>query len=364
MNFEKINANQYMWLIVLFVLGSTIQSNIAAGAGTDMWLVYLVSLLVGIFFAAMYYRLLKLHDFLSLPAILENIFGYWGGKILCVLFALYFLARSDMVGEITTEMANDLLMHNAPRRLTVGILLFSTLYACHKGLRTIGRSGEIISLVIGICLLPFLLTAFSAEAFLFKNLRPILTTGAQVFWKKTFAVSITPFTEIGLFAVLACKVDKRQHQVIFKQMVKALVISALLLILVGTINLSILGKHLVASLKYPFYNAMMLTGIHGVLERLDPLAVVIIVTSSFYKVALLFYCWIEMICSLSHQIKRNVVIALTAITFFFAGQNATYLYEKFQTVILPFWIMPLFQIVFPILVWLITEIKVYFKRKV
>lgn len=363
MDFEKITINGYTLLIILYFLGSTILSNIAAATGPDFWLVYLIGLVVGIVFTAMYNRILQLHDFRSFPDILERLFGYWPSKLFCAIYAIFFLMRTDMVGEITTEMATDLLMNDAPRRLTVSILLFTTLYACHKGLRAIGRSTQIITVLIGICLLPFLLTAFSSPAFIVKNLQPFLVGGIQDFWQKTLAVCITPYTEIGLFAVLAVHVERNHQKLIFSRQVIAMTVSTLLLILVGLINLSILGKYLVFSLKYPFYNAMMLTGLHGVLERLDPLAVIIVIASSFYKVAVLFYCWIEMGTAVSSKIKRNGIIIGTAILMFSGILNINYLYEKFQNVILPFQVMPLFQVVIPVLLWIISEIKFYFERK-
>jgi len=363
MNFEEIEVNHYMLLIILFFLGGTIKSNIGAGSGTDIWLVYLIGLLVGILFAAMYYRVYVLHDFRSFQGILQDLYGRRWSKIFCGVYALYFIVRTDMVGQTTTEMANDILMQNAPRRLTVGILLFTTLYACHKGLRAVARSATIICALIGICMLPFLSTAFSSEAFSVENMQPFFIGSTQAFWTNTAAVCITPFTEIGLFAVLTCKVQRNQQTLIFDRMMKALVFTALLLILVAIINLSILGKYLVASLKYPFYNAMMLTGIPGVFERLDPMAVVIIVTSSFYKVTLLFYCWIEMVCALSTKINRTTVIIVTAAIIFFANVNISYLNEKFQSVILPFQIMPIFQVFFPLSMWVTSEVQHYLKRK-
>jgi len=363
MNFEKIDSNQYTLLIILYILGGTILSNIGGGAGSDIWLVYLVGLVVGILFAAMYYRILRLHNFCSVPELMKRVFGYWGGKVFCFIYALYFLFRTDVVGQIVTEMATDLLMHDAPRKLTVGVLLFTTLYACHKGLGAIGRSSQVICILIGICLLPFLLTAFSSEAFSVKNLYPILTSGYQSFWTRAAAVSITPYTEIGLFAIYAYHVDHNQKRLVFKRMVMGMTISTGFLILIGIINLSILGKYLVASLKYPFYNAMMLTGIHGVLERLDPLAVIIVITSGFYKVTLLFYCWLEMLGSVFHKIHRNWIIVFTAALIFFGTPEMTYLYDKFWSFTLPFEVMPLFQLVFPVLIWLVSEVKFYFKRK-
>jgi len=364
MDFERLDINQYTLLMLLFMLGTTILANVGGAVGADIWILYLLSMLVGLAASFMFYRLLKLHEFRSFPLIFENCFGYWGGKILCALYAIFYLVRTEIVGQTTTNMAGDLLMHDAPRRLTIMVLLFTTLYAVHKGLKAIGRSAEIIFPLLIICLLPFLMTAFASDAFTKDNLHPILVGGAREFWLRTGVVSMYPYSELPLlFGILAYRVDRNKQHSILNRLILANLTGTFILVGVGIINLSILGRHLVAALKYPFYNAMMLTGVHGVLERLDPLAVIIIVTSAFFKVVLLYYCYFEMLGAVYQGFKRNWLIIFTAILIMIASPDWQYLNDRFLDYILPFRIMPVFQIFIPVLMWLITEVKTYIRRK-
>lgn len=363
MDFEKLEISQYLMLILMFMMGGAILANVGAGAGTDIMVLYLVAMVAGLVFVCMFYRILVLYDFRSFPYIFEKCFGYWGGKILCVLYAFFYLVRTEVVAQSMTDMASDLLMNDAPRRLTMAILLFTTLYGCYKGLRALGRSAQILVPLLILCFLPFLLTVLQADAFSRENLHPMMTGSTQNFWLKTSSVAMFPFIEMPLlFGILSYKIERDKQRTLLRYGTIGTIISTLLLLGIGIINLSLLGKHLVSSLKYPFYNSMMLAGVHGVLERLDPLAVIIVITSGFYKVALLFYCWLEMVGALSQRLKRNWIIIFTAILLFFGAPNLSYMSEKFLTVTLPFKVMPLFQIMIPVSIWVIAEVKHYFRR--
>ena len=53
------------------------------------------------------------------------------------------------------------------------------------------------------------------------------------------------------------------------------------IILLGTnvMNVGILGADLMKNFLYPFYNSMKMVGINVIFERLDPIAIIILMTS-------------------------------------------------------------------------------------
>ena len=363
MNFEKLNLNQYTMLGILFMIGGTIVANVGSYTGTDVWILYLIAMVTGILVFMIYYRLLYLHGFRSFPLIFERCVGYWGGKFLCAAYAAFFLFRTSLIGDTLTEIASDILMKNAPIRLIMGILITGVVYGCHKGLRALGRSAEIMMPIILLCLIPFLVTAATSGAFTLKNLQPVLVGSASEFWSKTAAVAMYPYMETLLFSIFMVKINHQEQKGIFKHVIAILIIGTVILTGISLTNLAVLGRHLVTTLQYPFYNAMMLAGIHGVLERLDPLAVIIIIVCGFYKTSLYFYAYSEMFKSLFVKLPRNWILVITSIIIFIKGPNTELSYTKFLVQVLPFKILPWFHLVIPISLWLISEVKVYLHRK-
>ena len=363
MDSERINSNQYMNLMVFFMLGGSVLLKSGASAGSDVWILYSVNWVVGLVFFAMFYRLSRLHDYRSFPLIFERCLGKWGGKLLCFFYLSYFLLRFRLIGDTMTEMASDLLMNGSPNRMTMLVLLFAVLYGCSKGLRALGRSAELLLPLTLVCLLPFFITAFVSDVFTLQNLRPILTGGTTDFWKKFASMTIYPYSELIFFAMLIVNMNHKDQKGAYRKFVYASLFATLLLIGISTTNLAILGRHLAASFKYPFYNAMMMTGVHGVLERLDPLAVIIIIVCGFYKVSLYAYGFINFLQSFFPLLKKKWIIPAIGVIIFSFGPGVSFFNDKLINETVPFRIMVWFHIAIPLVLWIITEIKRWQQQK-
>ena len=358
----KLTLSQYMQLMVLFILGGGIVINQAASVGTDVWILYLVSLLLGILVFLVYCRLLKLNNYSSLPMVFENCLGKWGGKTLTLVYAVFFLSRTQMSGDIMTVMAADVLMRDAPYRLILAVILFAALYGCYKGITPLGRAAEVFLPISLIALLPFLVTSFTVGSFQLNNLRPQLSGGPLNLWQDIAATTMYPYTEMIVFAALIVNLNHKEKGKAFCGAAIALAMGTFILIFIYTSYLTLLGKQLALSLKYPFYNAMMLTGVKGVLDRLDPLGVLLILVCGYFKGTLYLYMTIECIHSLSMKLKRNWIIGLMGILIFAIAPRLNIFYDKFLNIILPFWIMPAFHLVIPFALWGLSEWKSHRER--
>jgi len=357
MNIESLTATQVMKLVVFMMIGGTILSNAGAYVGSDIWLVYLISTFIGAVILYMNYRTMTLHDFRSLPLIFERCFGYWGGKILCVLYAFYFTIRTKTVGDTMTAMAGDLLMKGASPRLTMFLLLAAAVYAVIKGLRAIATSAEIMFILFLFCLTPFFMTTIFTGAFSLNNLRPIFT-GSQIdFWHKVFTVVMLPYTDFILMISFFHYVDHEERSKLPKRLLMGLIIATVLLIGISITNLAILGKSVVSSIKYPFYNAMMLAGVRGVMERLDPLAVILVIICHFFKGCLCLYAVVDLVKSILQKFTRKRLILVIGVIFLIAGPGGITREPKFMDHILIYQIMPFFQLIIPALMWIISEVK-------
>ncbi|MCL1950083.1 MAG: GerAB/ArcD/ProY family transporter [Turicibacter sp.] len=182
-------------------------------------------------------------------------------------------------------------------------------------------------------------------------------------WRGILSVAMSPNAELLIFCLLLVNVGEHDRKKVFGRIIFGIVAGTALLLVISLTALAVLGRHSLDALKYPFYNAMMLTGIKGMLERLDPLAIVIIIMCGYYKGTLYIYTSAEMIRSLSRKIKFNWVLAVVGIVFFLTPPGLNLHYDNFLKSILPFYIMPWFQVGLPLIVWAISEWRAFSARK-
>lgn len=357
MNFEKLTLRQYMQLSILCLVGGSVLENIGTHVGMHAWLLYLIAIGLALFAFIMLYRLLYLHDFRSILQITESCFGQMGGKAVTLFYGLFFLFRAKVAGDGLTRMAAETLMKTAPSKLVMFVLLFAAVYGAHKGLGILGRSAEILFPILVICLLPFFLTAFFTGRLQLNQMSPSLVESWQDFFKNTLTVAIYPYTETLLFFLFIVKVQRNERRDYFSHLVVSSCIATVLLILITMGTVILIGEPLVLALSYPFYNAMEIVQIPGIVDRFDALAAIIIIISVFYKSTLYLYGWTDMAILVFPKLTRNTVLFVTAIFIFIQGPTALLTNNQFLTDILPFKILPWFHFILPATLWLITEVK-------
>ena len=363
MDTRSISLNQLMTLMILFLVGGSILANIGRYSGQNIWLVILLGGVLGTVYFSIYYRISKLNQHKGLPDILKNCFGKWLGAILITIYAGFFLFRSILIGNTMTAMTESTLMYGSNHRLIMSLLLIAVICGSLYGLKAIGRSSEILFFVTIICLIPFFVTVFSTGVFKYANLIPILAEGIGGIREDVFRISFFPFGDLVIFLMLFQFVPKQKKDQILSRSYIAILIAILLLISVNVTNIALLGSDLNESFLYPFYNAMQLAGMNGLLERLDPLAVIIIVITGYFKVVLYFYAGILATQSLSQKFKYKWILSIATVGVFILAPRIKLGNINFTLNILPFKILPIFELGIPLIVWIISEIKHRKKRK-
>jgi len=126
------------------------------------------------------------------------------------------------------------------------------------------------------------------------------------------------------------------------------------------INLTIvamIGATLTSNFEYPFYNAMQLAGLKGFLERLDPLAVVIMITGEYFKLVIYFFVTVLAFQALNKRFNFKIILTLLVILIFFLAPVINVHETGFMMDIAPFRILPIFELALPLLIWIVSEIK-------
>ena len=356
---RQINLNQLMTLGILFLIGGSALTSTARYAGQNVWIVILIGALIGMLLFAMHFRMSKLHDYQGLPQICTNCLGKPIGKILLFIYGCFFFFRTLNTGNFMTQMVQQTLMSGVHTRLIVFLMLSTVLIAVIHGLNAFSRSSEILIVLVLISLLPFLLSIFSSGVFKTENLIPILSDGLPGIGKDSVRVAMLPFGELFVFLMLMpyIKTKEKAQSSIFKRMMVAIVIATVIMIAIDLTTIALIGSQLTGNFEYSFFNAMQLAGIKGFLERLDPLAIVIMVFSEYFKLAIYFIASLLAFEALHEKINIKWVIAILGVLVFMIAPIIDIENLHFTLETMPFIILPIFHVAIPFLLYVISEIK-------
>ena len=358
---RQINLNQLTALIVFFLIGGSALSSTARYSGQNVWIVLLGAGGLGAILFTMYHRISKIHNHKGLPDILKSTFGNFLGIIILFVYAGFFLFRTISGGNYMTAMAQETLMYGASHRIVIMMLLMTVIIGTLYGLNVIGRSAEIFLFITIVCLLPFLLAIFTSDIFKTENLIPILAEGVPGIAQDIARTTFSPYGELFIFLMLFPYIAQEEHKGILKRSFITITISVLLMIAIDLTIVALIGANLTSNFEYPFYNAMQLAGIRGFLERLDLLAIIIIVTTGYFKLVTYYFVTILAFQALNKRFNFKVILALISILIFLLAPIAKIHETGFMMNVIPLRILPIFELAIPLLIWIVSEIR--FKNK-
>ena len=361
---KQLNHNQLMTLMILFTISAFAKTS--KFAGQNIWIIMGSSGLAGLVLLTVYYRLSKLNDFKNLADIFKASFGKYIGKLILIIYAGFFFFRMVSVGNFMTAMAQQTLMFGASPRLVVFLLLITIVITSYYGLNAIGRSSEILLILTLLCTVPFFYTIFTPRIFNMENLVPILAEGVPGIARDTARSFFLPYSELMVFLALFPFVAHKNNdsRKMLKRTYIALIVSMLIIVSIDMITVAVLGASLVATFEYPFYNAMQLAGgSTGVLQRLDTLAIMIMVFTHYFKLVIYFYVTLLTVQSISKRFTFKWVLFIVAFVTFFVAPLITANSTEMIYETLPFKILPPFTVVVPFIAYLISEVKHRKKKK-
>jgi len=356
-----ISLNQLTTLLMLFLIGGSALSSTARYSGQNIWIVLLFAGFFGALFFTLYHRIAKIHEFKSFPEILKSTFGTAIGTLFLLIYGGFFLFRTISVGNYMSAMAQETLMFGANHRLVVGMLLTTIIISSLYGLNIIGRTSEIFLFIIFLCLVPFLLSVFTTDIFKFENLIPILAEGVPGIAQDVARTTFFPYGELVVFLLLFPYVVQPKGKSVLKRGYIGISVSVLLMIAIDLTTVALIGATLTSNFEYSFYNAMQLAGMSGFLERLDPLAIVIMVASEYFKLVIYFFVTILSFQALHKRFNFKFTLTITSIAIFLLAPIVKVHETGFIMDVVPFRILPIFELAIPLLIWLVSEIR--FRKK-
>lgn len=296
----QISRSQYIFLITWLILGTGIlvlPFTVGQFVTRDGWITALLFLVGGIVMAGVVAAFVRIFPEQSLIEGLHTAFGPRLGRLVSLSMLIWiFVTECIVLREIGLFIGTTVLW-NTPEFIITGLFMVPVCFAVYMGLEVMGRMAEIITpLGFGISFALYLLAVQHAD---FSRLQPVLADG----WSPILRSGIVPWAYSAEF-LLVLQVRRAVPR---RFIVRDLFIAAASIAGTGVIvelTISIVLGPTVTYTAYPVLEVVRSIRLGEFLERLDPLYVMGVVSTTFLKIAFFHYTFSDSIrewCNLRHQ---------------------------------------------------------------
>lgn len=284
----KISPFQLFVLILLFQLSSALLFPIGIEAKQNAWLAILIAMVGGFAIFFIYYALYSYYPDLLPTSYTQKILGNFFGKIVSFLYMLFILYSTARALRDFGEMLAVIGYPNTPLIINHFLLILVVIYAVHKGIEVIGRTGEILFVFIYVLAILGFIFIISSDLINLSNLKPFLEDGIFPVAKVALTqVVFFPFGQVFVYSMIFPYVN--QSKKIKKASLLAIGLVGINLAISTLINISVLGVDKIERTQIPMLNTVQAIEIAEFLQRLDIFFMLSIIILGFFKVAIYFY---------------------------------------------------------------------------
>ena len=147
---EKINAYQFLLLVILFSIGTSIliiPSILAGEVKQDAWIVAILGTLIGLLIIWLYCIIGQWFPQLTFVQINEKILGKWVGKLTSLVFVIMSFIYAATLLFYSGTFLNIHFMPDTPMAALNILMTIIIVMGVYLGIETIARSAEVFILV-------------------------------------------------------------------------------------------------------------------------------------------------------------------------------------------------------------------------
>ncbi|QGT99398.1 Spore germination protein GerKB [Candidatus Syntrophocurvum alkaliphilum] len=349
----KIASSQLSFLVIGFLIGSSVLFPPGTFAGNAAWATVLVGASIGLLYLYIYIKLINKYPGKTIVEINEDILGVYLGKLFSFLYLLYFFHLGALVLRNFGDGYKIFLTKTPVEVIMLTFILLSA-YAIKSGIEVIGRTtGFFILIIFFIIIMDTILVYRMVEI---ERLLPMFDISVKKFLQISFAASAFPFAEIVVFLMIVGFVNKQ------KETGKALIVGYIVvvgyLLLVAIRNVAVLGP-LVTVEKYPSLMVVRLIDVAEVFTRIDVLVAFIIVIVAFVKITICYYATVLGVAQVTKMQTYKpltlpigiLMLILAIIQFDNVAENINFAIDVY-----PYYAL-LFQFILPFLTLIIGYIR-------
>lgn len=290
MNFkkEKISPKQFMFLVIMFSLGSAVlflPSVIANAAKQDAWISAIVGTIAGGILVLMYSQLHNLHPDKGYMECVTGVLGKWFGGLINIITLLYFFTLAViLLWDIGNFLVTQILV-GTPIEVTLILFMSTVIYGVRKGIENLARTAEIF--IPWVLLLTIFYLLFLIPEIEIRNTLPILEHGIKPVIHGGSLMFAFPFLELLVFLTITPNVNKKES--ITKVLLLGVLISGFILFITILYCIFVLGAEITSNHLFPLYTLGKIISIGGFLERIEIIIAIIWFLSIYFKLSITFY---------------------------------------------------------------------------
>ncbi|MGO4497379.1 endospore germination permease [Paenibacillus sp. 2RAB27] len=285
---EKISLRQFKILVLLFSLGSTIlivPSVLTAFARQDGWLSAALGITIGGGVIGLYVTLGNRYPNHSLMAYSELILGKWLGKVISILFYLFFLIIASLVLRNVGDFITTIIMPETPIQVIHFVFLLIIMLGAVLGLEVIARAGEIflpwVLLFIGV-LIGFLIPQIKIE-----RLPPIFEASTKAIIHGSLSVLSIPYLEMVVFLMVYPTIHTNLKK--GKGFIQAGFMGGVVIFTITILCIVVLGWDFTSRHTFPSYTLAKKIHLGGFIQRIEVLVAIIWFVTIYFKLVICFY---------------------------------------------------------------------------
>lgn len=287
MKIEKgiISGSQLTFLIIGLLQASTLTAAFISGiTKQNTWLVLLVGFTITLFLLLVYTSLSEKFPDENLIEINSVIYGRYLGKVISILYILYFWYIVAANFRFTADFFSTYLFPETDISVFIVILAIICIYTIRKGIEVISRA----SFVLGILTITIaiLITAFTIKNMNLSNFLPLFQINFKELIQGTNLMISIPFGEIVTFLMIFPYVNDMKQ--VKKYSFMGLIIGGMYFLIVILRNIAVLGN--IGSIHFlPSYQVARLINVGEVITRMEILIAVILLFNEFVKICIMYY---------------------------------------------------------------------------
>ncbi|WP_079480337.1 GerAB/ArcD/ProY family transporter [Halobacillus salinus] len=285
---QTISPRQFMFIVILFTIGSSIliiPTPMAAQAKQDAWISVILSVMIGLLLVFLYNKIGESAKGKTFIQASTYVFGAWFGRLFSVFYLIFIYILAALVLRNIGDFMTTQIIPETPLQFTHILFLLVVIAGAYLGVQVIGRSAEIFMPWL-IILLLFMVLSISPQISI-DNLKPVFGNGVVPVLKTANIVVGTPFLEMVTLLMIFPYVKES------KKTAHAWLLGGLMgggvLLLITLLCLLVLGPDLTALNAYPTYKVGEKINIAGFLEGLEIIIAIIWMITIFFKLIVLYY---------------------------------------------------------------------------
>ena len=277
----------------------------------DGWISILISGAIVMMFVFMIVRLQKNFPGQTLLQYVgDKGMGKWVAKILAILFVIYFVPFLAYEARVLTIIVRMYLLDRTPPEITLAIIVLTTTYAVTKGVQGIVH--------LNLMFLPFItfvyiiLIVFNLENMNLTELRPVLPEGML-----SIVPSLTPtlFSFLGLELLFFWLAFMKSDHLRALPLNLGVLLVTILYFLIAVVSYTVMSVDGVKTIVFPVVGlAKEVEIVEGLIERFEPLMIVIWIMAIFNTMAIIQFLAVQTIKDVLKTKKGTWILAV--VTFF------------------------------------------------